>query len=141
MSNQNTHTHQDNNKLPNTHTHQDNNKLPNAYTHQDWTPVTISKPRAPEKKTTIAYNTPKMRYDDDGQEIITLNSMNDKSFVQMRDALKLTRQQVAQGINVKVGIINDIENGKVADKATIGKYKTYLKNYTRKMIKEEEIEK
>lgn len=108
-----------------------------GYAHQDWNQVTISKPRAPEKnKVNITHTTPKIKYDDDGQEIITLNSMNDKSFVQLRDALKLTRSQVAQGMNVKVSVINDIENGKVVDKQTIGKYKNYLKNQIRKQARE-----
>ena len=45
--------------------------------HQDWTEVTISKPKVAKKTTNITYNTPQLKYDEDGQEIITLTSMDD----------------------------------------------------------------
>ena len=45
----------------------------------------------------------------------------------MRDTLGLTRAQVAMMMSVKVGIINDIENGNIVDKNLAGKYKNMLK--------------
>lgn len=104
--------------------------------HQDWTSITIGKPKVEEKKTTTTYTQPKLKYDDDGQEIITLNKLTDyKDYMKLRDALKLTRVQVAQMLSVKPNIINDIENGKIVDKATVGRYKNLLKSQSRKLGK------
>lgn len=97
--------------------------------HQDWSPVTISKQKPIEKKNSATSVIPKLHYDEDNQEIINLNTLEDKqTYVQMRDTLKLTRVQVAQMLSVRVNIINDIENGKVVDKNLAGRYKNLLKS-------------
>ena len=97
--------------------------------HQDWTPVTISKPTVEEKKGSVTSTVARMQYDEDGQEIIKLNTLENKqTYMQMRDALKLTRVQVAQMLSVRINVINDIENGKVVDKNLAGRYKNLLKN-------------
>lgn len=102
--------------------------------HQDWKEVTISKPKVAKKTTSITYTTPQLHYDDDGQEIITLSTMDNKqSYVTMRETLGLTRVQVALMMSVKVGIINDIENGNVIDKNLAGKYKNMLNMKMKKL--------
>ena len=102
--------------------------------HQDWNPVTISKPVVPVKGNTVTYTTPKLKYDEDDQEIIKLNVMKDKqTYVQMRDTLKLTRAQVAQMLSVRVNMINAIENGDIMDKSVATRYKLLLKNKIKKM--------
>lgn len=94
--------------------------------HQDWLPTIITKPVPKKKKL---FNTPeKTHYDEDGQEITKLKTIDDKQmYISMRQALNITRLQIAQMLSVKVGVINDIENGKIVDKNLAGKYKNLLK--------------
>lgn len=96
--------------------------------HQDWDPVIIFKPKVEDKKGSVTSTVTKLHYNEDGEEIIKLNTLENKqTYTQMRDALKLTRAQVAQMLSVRVGIINDIENGAVVNKNVVGRYKNLLK--------------
>ena len=102
--------------------------------HQDWKEVTISKPKVEKKTTSITFTSAPLKYDEDNQEIINLTSMDNKqSYIMMREALNLTRAQVALLMSVKVSIINDIENGNIIDKNLAGRYKNMLKMKMKKM--------
>jgi len=106
--------------------------------HQDWTTVTFKKPKVNTKKTNITYTQPKLKYDDNNQEIIKvykLSSQEITDFTRMRNELKLTRADLAKKLCCQPNDIDYLETGKASNSGIGGKYKNYLKREYDKLSK------
>ena len=88
-----------------------------------------------KKKTNITFTKSLLKYDENNQEIIKeykLSPDEIKEYVNMRNELKLTRNDIAKKICCQISEINLIETGKPCSSKYGGKYKNWLKlNYNK----------
>ena len=99
---------------------------------QDWKPIVFSKKPILEKKIVkrekqITNSSVKLNENDEVIQIKTVPLEIAKLIIAARVSKKLTRQQLAQSVNIKEDIIANIENGKaIYDGNLIAKIKKKL---------------
>jgi ribosome-binding protein aMBF1 (putative translation factor) len=104
--------------------------MSNNINTQDWTTVTFSKHKTQPKKTNIKYTQAKLKIDEDGNEykkLYKLSSDEIKEYTKYRLDIKLTRKDLAKKICCLQSDIDCLENGKISNSTTGGKYKSFLK--------------
>lgn len=98
---------------------------------QDWDNITITNVKPKPKPKAVA---PKIKYDEDGQEIVKVNKVDDKTkYIKMREQLNLSRSELAQKLSLKSNDINNIESGNICSSDISNKYKNYLSMQVKKM--------
>ena len=82
--------------------------------HQDWNTVTFNKPKPTTTTTTVNHSQPKIKLDEDGQEISKIKYVTKemaKIISESRTSLKLSQKDLATKCNMDSKIINEIERG------------------------------
>lgn len=97
--------------------------------HQDWTTVVFTKPKKIINKLNITYTQPKLKYNENGEEIIKvykLSSEEIKNFIKIRNELKLSRADLAKKLYCQSSEIDNLECGKSSNSIVGGNYKKFL---------------
>lgn len=83
--------------------------------HQDWTTVTFQKKQQTPKAPTTTSTAPKVKLDEEGNEIIkkvkTVTKEMSLVVSTARTVQSMTQKELAQKCNIDAKIVNDIEKG------------------------------
>jgi ribosome-binding protein aMBF1 (putative translation factor) len=91
--------------------------------YQDWTTVVIRRPKKKIEEDIYA----KVKFETEDIKIKYVPSNVSQLIISGRNANKLTRKQLALGLNLKEDVIADIENGKaIYNGNIIARIKKYL---------------